>query len=401
MASARVLNDLFAQRLDTSEGKEKIAEYGGVYIRDRLREVAFSRKIIPPQMVTRADCQRSVNHDTLVKIVDIEPQSRAMAISFRGSPTARYIDAPRYEIPFFTVSSEKFEKTEQELLAYEMPITKVIEDNSVKDIQEIEDREFLRHVEAALQELQFEANASVVTGLSAFNIDAGAVVEDVIIKGELARALETGAGAPLDNWVVQPVQRPDFVNLFKIMSGGQLPGANGRMRLECVLLAEPDFDDILQWTIEDFGDKITSETVIDGYKYNLLLGRRFIRTVKVDILRTGNVYGFAAPNFLGKFYILNNTKFYIDKVANLITWQSWEDIGMGFGNIRGLAKLELYSASVATRGGVAAFGAGAAYNDNAIGGFQSAVKRISDEEDLGAVNNRAEDSLTFPQVDQF
>jgi hypothetical protein len=97
-----------------------------------------------------------VNHDTLVKIVDIEPNSKAMSMSFRGQPTARFIRAPRFEIPFFTISSEKFEKTEQELLAYEMPITKIIEENSVKDIQEIEDRQFLIYIEAAVQAMQLE-----------------------------------------------------------------------------------------------------------------------------------------------------------------------------------------------------------------------------------------------------
>jgi hypothetical protein len=65
-----------------------------------------------------------------------------MAITFRGQPTARFIRGSRAEIAFYTISSEIFQKTEQELLAYEMPITKIIEENSVKDIQEIEDREF-------------------------------------------------------------------------------------------------------------------------------------------------------------------------------------------------------------------------------------------------------------------
>ena len=55
------------------------------------------------------------------------------------------------QLPAFTISSEKFEKTEQELLAYEMPITKIIEENSVKDIQAIEDRQFLLYVEACVQ----------------------------------------------------------------------------------------------------------------------------------------------------------------------------------------------------------------------------------------------------------
>lgn len=103
--SARVLNELFSQRLGECEGKEEIAEYGGEYIRDRLMEVAFARKILPPKYVARPGVfrrawrwilrklglrKKPVDHDTLVKIVDIEPKSRAMAITFRGEPTASF-----------------------------------------------------------------------------------------------------------------------------------------------------------------------------------------------------------------------------------------------------------------------------------------------------------------------
>jgi len=369
---ARILNDLFSQKLDTSEGKEKIAEYAGTYIRDRLREVSFARKIVPPQMVTRADCQRSVNHDTLVKIVDVEPKSRAMAITFRGQPTARFIRAPRAEVAFFTISSEKFEKTEQELLAYEMPVTKVIEDNSVKDIQEVEDREWLIHVEAAVQALQAEANGGAVTTLNASAIVAGTVVEFSVRKGELARA------AAADDATVYPVQRPDFVNLFKMLDGR-------RLRAEQILITEVDWDDILQWTVEDFGDRVQSETTVDGYKYNLILGRAYTRTIKTDILRPGNIYVFTKPDFFGKFYILNNTKFYIDKIANLITWQSWEDIAMAVINIASVRKMELYSGDATS---------------NDADGILSSVIPVA-EEDLGAENNRVDAGLVFPDIDIY
>jgi hypothetical protein len=369
---ARILNDLFSQKLDTSEGKEKIAQYAGTYIRDRLREVAYSRKVVPPQMVTRADCQRSVNHDTLVKIVDVEPKSRAMAITFRGQPTARFIRAPRAEVAFFTISSEKFEKTEQELLAYEMPVTKVIEDNSVKDIQEVEDREWTIHVEAAVQALQAEANGGAVTALNATSVQAGTVVEFSVRKGELARAATT------DDGTVLPVQRPDFVNLFKMLDGK-------RLRAEMVLITEVDWDDILQWTVEDFGDRVQSETTVDGYKYNLILGRAYTRTIKTDILRPGNIYVFTKPDFFGKFYILNNTKFYIDKIANLITWQSWEDIAMAVINIAAVRKMELYSGDATSID---------------TDGILSDVIPVA-EEDLGAENNRVDQGLHFPDVEVY
>jgi hypothetical protein len=369
---ARVMNDLFTQKLGTAEGKEKIAEYGGTYVRDRLREVSYARKVLPPQQVTRADCQRSVNHDTLVKIVDVEPQSRALSLTFRGQPTARFIRGPKAEVAFFTVSSEMFQKTEQELLAYEMPITKIIEDNSVKDIQEIEDREFTINIEAAVQALQQQANGGTVTTLDASTVKAGTVVEFSVRKGELARTATTNDGT------VRPIQRPDLVNLFKLLDGN-------RLRSERVLMTEVDWDDLLQWTVEDFGDRLQSETAVDGYKYNTLLGRAYIRTVKTDILRPGNVYVFTRPEFFGKFYVLNNSKFYIDKIANMITFQAWEDIAIGIINIAAVRKLELYSGDATT---------------NDADGVLVNVTPVT-EDQLGAVNNKVDQGLQFPAITQF
>ena len=367
---ARVLNDLFSQRLETSEGKEKIAQVGSVYVRDRLREVCFVDKIQPPEPVTRTDCQRSVNHDTLVKIVDIEPKSRAMSITFRGQPTARVIRAPRAEVPFFTISSEKFEKTEQELLAYEMPVTKIIEDNSVKDLQEIKDREYLRHIEAAVQAMQLEAYSGTPTALKASTY-ASAIIKS-IIKGHAC------VSRGVDDWKVCGVLRPDFVELFKLLDGD-------RLRSERFVITEPDWDDLLSWTLQDMGDKMESETLVDGYKYSVILGRKVIRTIKTDILRTGNIYCFTAPEFLGKSYILNNTKFYIDKIANMITWQSWMDVALAVINIASVRKLELYGGSVTPT--------------VPTGG--SAAKLPVDEDQLGAVNNRVDQGLKYPDVSQF
>jgi len=369
---AELMNDLFTRQAETPEGKVKIAQLGGDYIRDRLREVSFARKVLPPQKVTRDECQVSVHHDTLTKIVELEPESRALTMSFRGQPRAEFISGLRTECAFYTISSEMYQKTEQELLAYTMPITKIIEDNVVKDMQEVEDREFLINVEACVQALQTEANGGVVTTLNATAITAGTVVEFSVIKGELARTATT------DDAVVRPIQRPDLVNLFKLLDGN-------RLRSERFLLTEVDWLDVLQWTVEDFGDKIQSETTVDGYKYPTLLGKPYIRTIKTDILRPGNVYAFTTPEFLGRFFILNQTKFYIDKVANTITFQSWEDIGMILANVAAMRKLELYSGDATT---------------NDADGILASVSPV-DEEAMGAVNNRVAQGLVFPNVASY
>jgi hypothetical protein len=368
-----MVNDLFFEKVGTAEGKEKIAEFGGTYIRDRLREVAFSRKIIPPVNVQRTELQRSVNHDTLVKIVDIEPNSAAMSMSFRGQPTARFIRGSRYEIPFFTISSEKFEKVEQELLAYEMPITKIIEENSVKDIQAIEDLNFVIYIEAAVQAYQLDANGGSATAFNVTSLNASppTVVGSSVVKGEGALS------ANVDDFVIHPVLKPDFVRLKQLLHRRFL-------RAERIVITEPDYDNLSTWTIQDVWS-IAAETATEGWKSNTVVGLKIIRTIKTNILREGNVYCFTAPEFFGRFYILNQTKFYIDKIANLITWQSWEDIGIGIGNIASVVKLELYGGSV-TPGATDT-------------GFAAALPLSEDQ--LAPVNNQVDAGQFYPQVTQF
>lgn len=366
------VNQALIQQLADPGAKMKLAAEFSGFIRDRLRETSYTEKIIPPQTVTRSDCQVSTQHDSLVKIEFLEPKSRAMVATFRGEPRANFIRGERVEVPFITIMSEMYQKPEQEFLVYPFPIGKVIEDNSVRDIAEIQDREFTIHSEAAVQALQTEANGGTATALNATGIAGGTVVEFSVIKGELARASAT------DDARVLPIQRPDIVNLMKLLDGN---------RLECALLlmTSVDLDDVMQWTIEDNGSKVQSETVVSGWQHNMLLGKKVVRTLKTDILRPGNVYAYTSPEFLGRFYILNNIKFYIDKVINLIKFVAWKDVGMSIVNIASVRKLELYS------------GDASSVNADSI---RSAVTPKS-EEDLGAPNNRAAERQFFPQVVSF
>jgi hypothetical protein len=372
--SADMVNSGFIERLET-EGPTKTAAASLNYIKDRLRESSFADMIVPNERVVRGDLQRSTEHDTLVKIVDIEPGSRAMAVNFRGQPTAEYVNGKRYAIGFFTISSLKFEIVEQELMAYEMPITRIIEENSLKDMVEVKDREFLNHVESCIDAMQAEGNS----GSSAFYVGTGVSISK--IKGVLA----TQSGGGQTDFETFAIQRADIVNIKKLLKRQIVVGSEtvraGRLRPALMLMTESDADDFDQWTHEDYGDRLQSETALDGYTYNKVLGLRIIRTIKNDILREGNVYVFTAPEFFGRNYTLNDVKFYIDKVANRIFWQAWMDVGMGFGNIAAVVKLELYAGDATHASG-------------------SAVRPV-EESAIGALNNKVAEGLTFPSINVF
>ena len=273
--TSSVLNSLFVQRLDSYEGKEKFAAAG-----------------------TKGDCQRSVSHDGLVKIVDIEPQSAAMAINFRSQPDGRYVSAPRYEIPFFSISSELFAKSEQELMAYEMPITKIIEQNSVKDIQKIEDTVFLDYTLASIKAGHTSAKPKNVT----------------------------------DTTKATVTEKADLIKLFNMLVNDELP-------VGVMLMTASTLNDVMALDTVQLGEILGSEVFRDGYKYNTLMGHKLITTIKTDIVLPSEIFCFSEPDFFGKFFVLDNTKFYIDKRANMIEWRSWETIAMGIGNIRGACRI--------------------------------------------------------------
>lgn len=297
----KTVNELFIQKLDNEHEKTAVEASTSAFIRTKLREVGFARKIINPLYVTKADLQRSVQHDQLVKIVDIEPDSAAMQIDLRGNPEVRYIEGQRFEISFFLVSSEEFQKTEEELLAYEMPVTEIIERNSVKDIQKIEDKAFMAGIDAAI------ASSGKSTTYSP----------------AVSGTIELGA----------------FVKLFNVLEEAST-GANP-LKTDLILMNQADFNKFAVLPATTIGSAVAGEQYINGFKYETLLGKKLVVTNKGDIVPEKTIYAFAAQEFLGKFFVMEDTKFWVEKKRNLIKWSAYEMIGIGIGNVKAAAKIVL------------------------------------------------------------
>jgi hypothetical protein len=300
---AQTFNNMFVEKLDTVEGLNKTAAAGAAFVRSKIRELGFMRRILPPESVTRADLQRSTNHDTLIKIVDIEHGSKAMAVNFAGEADERYIQGKRYALPFFKIESEKFSKSEGELMSYDYPITKIIEENSVKDIQRVEDEKGIEYAEAAIS----------VTGKR-------------LVSSETA------------------VNRKELTGLFKMIDYDE--GAVGT-----VLMNTVDYDDWMVQPATEIGSQLATEITVGGYKYQTILNRKLVVTNKHTIVLPGEIWAFADPAYLGNFFILNDMKFWIKKEADMVFWKTWEYISEGFGNIKFIAKLELDVPSPIPSGG--------------------------------------------------
>jgi hypothetical protein len=380
-------NALFSESINHGgDALEKIGEVTGLYIQDKLRENSFARKILPPQTVTTAELTRRVDDEGFSYIDDLEPDSLAMQVNMRGEPDKVYIQAPRYEIKFGMIASNRFQKSETELRSYRMPLTKVIEQNTVKDIQEKEDKIFMDHVRVGLMlATRARMNDMVSRGLVAHDGDdvsgASAVtnqnfaspaalasylftrnIADSVASGALdiagtapgTQAFVAGFDATHANYNpakglhsnILMSESDTFVR--DVLVQGVKVQASRELKAKCFLLHEYDWTDVLGWLDSEAGLELTSEIVRDGYKYATVGGYTFITTVRdnADIVQPGQIYTFPAPEFLGRFLLLEGTKFFIDKRGRFISMEAWEEVGMGFGNLKGLGLNMLAGASI-------------------------------------------------------
>lgn len=377
-------NQMFSAALSGGqEALEKTGEAVGLYIQDKLRENSFFRKILPPQTVTESELVRNVDDEGLSYIDDLEPDSIAMRVNWRGEPNKTYIQGKRYAINLSTISSERFQKSEQELRSYKMPLTKVIEQNTVKDMQEQVDLTAMMHVKAGIYLATMARHNDLIDrgvipapGTIGSNdgdliVDAGSTRNfaneaeflSYLLTHSKRLAARTNEGGAIDisEFNAANTARPANQHLYSniILSSETEFNRNvlrdlikvqssRQMKARCFLLHESDWNDTVAWTETDAGLEITSEIVKDGYKYTTVAGYTFVTTVRdnPDIISPGQIFAFPSPEFLGRYLILENTKFFIEKKGRFISMEAWEDCGIGFGNIKGLSVILLAGASI-------------------------------------------------------
>lgn len=215
--------------------------YLGSITRQRTRENAFHHAIQEVKPVNPSDCKRSSTSTTMVYQHWLEPESSAYVMGSRGETAfAQYISAGLAEIPFNKIQSRKFEIFTEDLLYYPFPITKVIEDNIVRDLHEAEDRYF-----ATLSYASAAAAGSVNSYTGTFD--------------KLAMRM-----------------------LFDSISRKTLTGST-------MLISDILYNQLVTHGNEFFGSALNAQVCASGYTVQTFNGRTIVQTIKNRIL-TRNPY---------------------------------------------------------------------------------------------------------------
>jgi hypothetical protein len=334
-------NELFLDTVNYGgEALEKTSSEIGDYIQMKIREQGFARKILEFGTVTNKDplMQRSEEHDELEYMVPLEPDSVAQRIGFRADPERTWIQGKRFRIRFFDVSTDEFAKTEQELLAHTEPVLKIIEQNSLKDMQEQEDISFLDHVKAAALAATFRLNQSdrLSGGLMGFQAGEGALV-DAWFKG-------TPTSPPIANPTnSQIIMSPNTYWRRETVAELAQCFSNRQLQLRMILMHEATYADTLRWFADEVGHTVADRITVDGYREAKVGGYTILTTIKTNLrlVRPGHLYGFTDKSALGKFLQLIAPKFWINKRSNVIQMRGWETVAAGIGNVNGCAVMML------------------------------------------------------------
>lgn len=285
-------NQSFMDKLDQGMTKEAGVAMSA-FVRQKLREDGFTRKILPFQAITAAELDRQLTEEPTV-ICEKEPDSVAATLPFLSRSEIRYWTTPRYPVTFQKIASRDFRKSKFELATYRTDIRTILQENSVKDIQEQEDLGFYNNI---LSVATANSNVFSISGFSKTNYLAG-------INKMLEKRLPVG----------------------------------------CVLMSQTLYNSMLAFPSTDIGSPAASSLYMGQDSLQAPFGYKIITTNKSTssggFFPTNRMVIFTAPQFLGQAYELQGATVFLKVEADMIQFHTYEAIGVGLGNVNGAVVID-------------------------------------------------------------
>jgi len=287
----RYVNASFLNML--SQGREKqAAEEGSAFIREYVRQEAWTDEIVPPVGLTETEIDRDENTEEPKKIVEKEPKSLASFVPFEGTPEAYWFQGYRYAIFFGKITSQKFAKSKYKLMTHVNDIRKIIADNSVKDMADEKDRKFRNTVMGMIN-----INPTVQ------QTDAGQFTSSAF---KLALKALTHRRRPI-----------------------------GKMMMTKELYFEA-----MDLPATAVGNAIAEQHYREGIENEeRLWGIPTVQTIKSDIVDPKEVLIFSPQNFLGNHFVLQDATLHIKQEADIVEWHTYMVLGIGIGNRLSMQRL--------------------------------------------------------------
>ncbi len=290
--------------LDSGEGEIKYASTAGSnMIRRRIREEGFTRRIIPPETKTNEDLDRVLTHDRPVIIEDMEPLSKgAKSVPFGDTAETESYYGNKFACVFNQITTPEFTKDINELRTYRMDLRQVVTDNSLKDIQTEEDGKFI-------------AMCNSITGASN-GVGAAGVQQNFVIPGAITRE--------------------NYVQVLRYIENQNLN--NG-----VILMNRSTAKEFLKFDRSEIGGDLSQALFQKGLTALTeaeIMGVKHLFTIKRDLVPDNVLYVFTEPQFLGRFYSLQETTMFVEKKKDILRFSARETISVTIANVVGVVQVQ-------------------------------------------------------------
>lgn len=334
-AQTRATNQQYLQSCRNQPLEKVSALHESQLMQHYLREATVYDKILPPRDVSPADCEPGHQTDTLFKKVWYQPETRAFRGSFGGTPTEiQEVYAARDFIGFYMLSSAKIMVNDYKAAAYPFPIVEQIKQQIGPALAEAVDWTMHSMLEATIQAAR-GTWGNVLRGVQA--------AADIAVRGRVTSGGDAFRGR---------IQKDDFIAMKKFF-------AEKRCTIRRVLIPESDYLDFENLRWEDLGDTMSADVFLNGLSTDKITGVEIIRTIKQDVargdmIRPGNIYGFAEPDHVGVSYLMQGQKFFADRDHQFLFFDANMVRGFQWMVASRICKIELYNGGLDVNGNVVA-----------------------------------------------
>jgi len=276
------------------------------FIREKVRENGFARRIIEPKTVTAADLDRVSGSEQPAIILEKDIEATAMTVPFRGQGESRYWERENPIVEFQKIEVPKFSKSKFELMSAKTPYTKILETRFSQEAQKVEDETMIGAFDKILADAEAKA-----PGTQLQKVDGGLTKENISILIKMLtrlRMVPTDPSKGRPKFLMTQTLKADLVNLGMI----------------------------------DIGDKNVSKNWEQGtLGVDNLFSIPVVTTVKNELVKDNEMYIIAPQDYFGRFFILQDHTLVIKTEADMIDMWSYAAMGLGIVNTKGVCKIVL------------------------------------------------------------
>lgn len=286
-----------------------------------VREHFTYNDILGDRSISPSECEVGDYDDNLYYRVHLPIQTGAFVGTFGSAgEEVRDVYSDRIFMSFMMLRTPTMKVNDYTLPAYPFSMLQQVQDSIGIDLHEARDWAYHRSLDETLQ----AANSTLGN----------------ILKGTNTTSLTSGARGVMD---------PDDISALSEYH------AERRSELATVLMPEANYLQIQRFDATVVGDALASEKFKSGYSHPEIFGYKIKRTIKIDsqsadVMRTGNIYGFAAAEGMGKSFTLHGVKTYIKKERQFTYIDGRLVFSFAWIVTKRIAKVELYKQGLTLAG---------------------------------------------------